>query len=51
MLRLHPRSNARVFVQGEVLWVDDRDEHVERQSAGCLALEFADLEGEGCGKC
>jgi hypothetical protein len=50
VLRLHARCDARVFVAGEVLCVDDGDDRIESESTLSLALQFADLEREGGGK-
>ena len=50
VLRLHARRDARVFVAGKVLCVDDGDDCVKREGTRSLALEFAYLEREGSGK-
>jgi hypothetical protein len=47
ILRLHARCDARVFVAGEVLCVDDGNDRVQCEGTRSLALEFADLEREG----
>ena len=47
ILSLHARCDARVFVTGEVLCIDNGDDRVEGEGTRRLALEFADLEREG----